>query len=78
MVLGETLGLLGLGVGGGLGLVFAFGRLAATHLYGLSPHDPLTLSGTSIAVISVGLLAGTIPAWRASRVSPNTALRQDG
>jgi ABC-type antimicrobial peptide transport system permease subunit len=77
MVLHETLMLVTLGVVAGIGLVLAFGRLAETQLYGLSPRDPLTLSITSLAVIAVGLISGALPAWRASNVSPTIALRQD-
>jgi predicted permease len=78
MVLAETFTLLTLGVIGGLGLVLALGGLASTQLYGLSPRDPVTLSLTAAVVIAVGLVAGAIPSWRASRVSPTIALRQDG
>jgi len=77
MVLRETLLLVGLGVAGGIGLVFALGRFAETQLYGLSPHDPLTISGMSVAVVLIGLISGALPAWKASRVSPTVAVRHD-
>ena len=77
MVLRETLGLVWLGVAGGMALVLALGRLAETQLYGLSSHDPSTLAITCLTIVTVGVLAGVLPAWRAARVSPMVAIRSD-
>ncbi|MEO7190896.1 MAG: hypothetical protein ABI051_07550 [Vicinamibacterales bacterium] len=41
-------------------------------------RDPLALGGAAVAIATVGLLAAWIPASRAARVDPVTALRQDG
>jgi putative ABC transport system permease protein len=46
-------------------------------LYQVSPHDPLTLVVVVATLYIVSLLAAWIPAWRASRVDPNVALRAD-
>ncbi len=66
-------------VGGAVGVAGAvgLGRLAASLLFGLSGHDPLViaLSVLSLGVVAMG--AGYIPALRASRVDPMTALRYE-
>jgi len=49
----------------------------ATFLAGTSPFDPVAFGGTALVLIVVGLLAGYLPAHRASRVDPTVALRQD-
>jgi ABC-type antimicrobial peptide transport system permease subunit len=46
-------------------------------LFGLSPRDPVTMIGAAVVLIAVAALAAFIPAWRASRVDPMTALRYE-
>jgi ABC-type lipoprotein release transport system permease subunit len=46
-------------------------------LYGVEPSDPVTLAAVTLALGAVALLAGWIPAWRASRVNPLHALRYE-
>ena len=50
-------------------------RYIASMLYGLTPHDPLTLTGAAIVLAGVGALAGWLPARRAARIDPAQALR---
>lgn len=61
----------------GLGLSLAAGRVMADMLFGLQPTDALTYAVVSMAVIPVMLLAAAAPAWRAARVDPIAALRQE-
>jgi putative ABC transport system permease protein len=53
----------------------AVARVLAAFLNGVSPFDPMTFATFTIALFLVGLLASYIPARRATRVDPLTALR---
>src|SRR6185295_10744067 len=66
-------------VGGGIGLVAAvwLGYIAQSLLYELKGWDPAVLVGSVVALTLVALGAGFIPAHRASRVDPMTALRYE-
>jgi ABC-type antimicrobial peptide transport system permease subunit len=77
MVIRETLVLAALGAVVGALLALPLGRLLSTLLFGLSPRDPLTLAASAALVVAFGSIAGAIPAWRASRVNPTSALRAD-
>ena len=48
----------------------------ASLLFGLEPHDPVTLVGAAITLGGIGALAGWLPAWRASRIDPAEVLRE--
>ena len=77
MVLGETLALLLAGIGIGIPFALLGTHLIAKQLFGLSPRDPLTLSIVVLALVAVGILAGYLPARRATRVDPIMALRHE-
>jgi putative ABC transport system permease protein len=77
MVLRRGLQLVGLGVGVGLLASFAVARLIANQLWGVSPHDPLTLGAVVAVVALTGLVACYFPARRATKVDPLVALRAD-
>jgi predicted permease len=77
MVLREV-GVLGAwGLGLGLPLALALSRLLSAQLFGLPPHDPLTLACATVLLACVTVLAGLVPARRAMRVDPMLALRYE-
>ena len=66
---------------GGIGIAvlasLAMGRLIESQLLGVSARDPWVISGATVALALVALLAGLLPALRATRVDPLTALRYE-
>jgi len=77
MVLRQGLGLALVGTAVGLVCALIVSHLMAGLLYGVRPTDPLTFAGVALLLIGVALLACYIPARRAIRVDPLTALRHD-
>ncbi len=53
------------------------GRLLKSLLFGVTEHDPATLATAFAIVVAVAFAAGLGPAWRASRIDPNTAIRHE-
>jgi predicted permease len=66
-----------LGVVAGLAAALAASRVLESLLYGLTARDPATLVGAAAVLLVVAALAAVIPAWRATRVDPMTALRYE-
>ena len=52
-------------------------RLATAFLYGVRPTDPATLTGAALILAVVGVAAAALPAWRAARLDPVAALREE-
>lgn len=77
MVLREIVGLLLLGFVIGIPAAWLLTGLAADLLFGLKPADAATYISAAILLGAVALSAGAIPAWRATRVDPVTALRYE-
>jgi ABC-type antimicrobial peptide transport system permease subunit len=77
MVLREVLLLTGLSVGIALPLAIALSKLVKGELFGVSDRDPVTLLIVTVAIGVVALLAAWVPARRATRVQPTTALRYE-
>ena len=77
LVLGEVTRLVIAGVIVGALAALASTRWVTSFLYGLSPSDPATVIGATVVLALVGLAAGALPAWRAARVEPVAALREE-
>jgi ABC-type antimicrobial peptide transport system permease subunit len=65
------------GVAIGVALSFVLMPLLSNQLYAVRPRDPLTMAGVPAALIIVAMLAALIPARRAMRVDPVSALRYE-
>jgi putative ABC transport system permease protein len=77
LILGEVAILVAIGLAVGLGLTLAGSKVANSMLFGLKPRDPLTLSLTVLILAAIGFAASFLPARRASRLDPMTALRYE-
>ena len=76
-VIARTLRLALLGIAAGTVASFAVARGIASLLFGTEPTDPATLAGMILLLTAVAFFAGYIPARRASRINPMTALRSN-
>jgi predicted permease len=77
MVLGQSLRMIFVGVGVGLGTAFAAARLLERLVPGVRSTEPSTFAIMISVLVAAGLFASFLPARRASRVDPMTALRQE-
>jgi ABC-type antimicrobial peptide transport system permease subunit len=77
MVLREVFVLIGAGIILGIPLAIVVTHSIASLLYGLAPDDPLNVLASVGSLLLAGLVAGFIPARRASRVDPMVALRAE-
>jgi putative ABC transport system permease protein len=77
LVLAQVFQLVATGLVIGVGLLVLAGKALSRLLYGVTPSDPLTIAGVALTLGGVALMAGWLPAWRASRVNPIQALRYE-
>ena len=75
LVVREVLGLVGLGIAIGVPATLAGSRLVSSMLFGLSSTDPAIILTAPLILLVVAALAGYLPARRATKVDPMTALR---
>jgi putative ABC transport system permease protein len=61
----------------GIGAALSTGRMLSTQLFDVKPGDPVTLAAVAGVLLATGLAACLIPAWRAMRVDPLVALRNE-
>ena len=77
LVLGQVARLTAIGLAAGIvGAVIAT-RLLRSMLFEVKPADPVTYIGMICLVAGIALLAGYLPAWRAARIEPLEALREE-
>jgi putative ABC transport system permease protein len=77
MVLRETAAIVVAGIVVGVPAAWIASSLLKTRLFGLTPHDPWSIGLSVAATLLVTMIAGYIPARRASRVDPMVALRYE-
>jgi predicted permease len=75
LIIGEGLRLTLVGIAIGIAGSLALARFLSSMLYGVTPTDPLTVAAVSCLLLLVALLACYLPARRAVRLDPLTALR---
>ncbi len=75
LVLGETVRLLVIGLVIGLAGLAGIGVAFASAFYGIGAVDPTSMAITAVVLVVAALAASWFPAWRASRVAPDKALR---
>jgi ABC-type antimicrobial peptide transport system permease subunit len=77
MVMRETILLVLAGIAIGLPAAMGAARLISTQLFGLGPADPFSLIVSALVLVGVASIAGFLPAMKASKVNPLTALRYE-
>ena len=77
LVMREVLLLLGIGLAVGVPAALALGGYVSSQLYGIKAQDPLIAGSTVLVIAVVSVVAGLIPAHRASRIDPILALRHE-
>ena len=75
LVMKDVVVLAGIGIAVGLPAAWALTRLVKSQLYGIQPNDTLTIVAATLGIACVALLAGYVPARKATRVEPMLALR---
>ncbi len=77
MVLGDSFRMVAVGVLIGVPAAYVVGRSLESLLFGLQPMDPSTASRALAALLVIAGMASLLPAHRAARVDPMTALRDE-
>jgi putative ABC transport system permease protein len=76
-VMGQSLGMAGIGVVLGLVLALVLSRSIRGFLHGVVPTDPLTYGSVALVLFGVAVVASLVPAITASRVDPMESLREE-
>jgi ABC-type antimicrobial peptide transport system permease subunit len=75
LVVGRGMALVVVGILLGTGAALALTRVMASLIHGVRSTDPLTFTAASVLLAAVALIACLVPAFRASRIDPAIALR---
>ncbi|HEY6049647.1 MAG TPA: FtsX-like permease family protein, partial [Thermoanaerobaculia bacterium] len=75
LVLGQAMALAGAGIAAGSAIAMISSRALSRFLFEVSPSDPVTLAAAALALSATALFASFLPATRAARIDPVTALR---
>jgi putative ABC transport system permease protein len=77
LVVGDGMKPILMGVALGLSAAVALSRFVASLVFGVPPTDPLTFTAVALLLVVVGIVANTLPAYRATRVEPVRTLREE-
>ena len=77
MILREAMWLITIGLAAGLAIAAVGTRWLEAFLFGVTPTDPNTIALAALSLAGVALGSAALPAWRAARLDPVTALRTD-
>jgi putative ABC transport system permease protein len=77
LVVAQGMRLAAIGAGAGVIAAFALTRMMSKLLYGVAPSDPITFVVVTVVLCAVAVIASYVPARRATRIDPLTALRSD-
>ena len=77
LVLRETLALVTAGLAAGVLVVLVVGRYLENLLFGIGSSDPIAIGGAVAILLTIAMSAAYLPARRASRINPTTALRHE-
>jgi ABC-type antimicrobial peptide transport system permease subunit len=77
LIVGQGLRLTAVGIAAGLIAAFALTRAITTLLVGVKATDPATFVTIAILFLLIATLASWLPAWRAARLDPTAALREE-
>ncbi len=77
LVIRQGLAVAAVGIGLGIVLALAAGKVLASLLYGVAPGDPLVLAAAAMLLLAAAVTASWVPALRAAKVDPVVALRSE-
>lgn len=77
LVVREGVQIVAIGVTVGLIAALSLGKFVASLLYETSPRDPMVLTGSTLVLLIVAVIACSFPAWRAARIDPLEALKAE-
>jgi len=77
LIVGESLGSVAAGIAVGLAAALTLTRVLESTLFGVSTRDPWTIVAAAILLLVTAAVAAFVPARRASRTDPMTALRYE-